>query len=161
MERTRIDQRTWHSAIIAERDKLRLLWDEYGDIHFNRSSHPFEYCIGVVGSRSFKDRELFDSVMARVCLQHLEQRIRIVSGGAKGADTLAREFADDNGFSYTEYPADWAKHGRQAGAIRNVEIIKNSHEVVAFWDGKSKGTAIAAYLCRLNGIPLMVIRTDT
>lgn len=66
----------------------------------------------------------------------------VISGGARGADKLAKEWCKSYtaGKVYIEYPADWNKYGRQAGILRNTEIIRAADEVVAFWDGKSTGT---------------------
>ena len=58
-----------------------------------------------------------------------------------GADGLAERYAAEFGYDFTPYPADWKKHGRSAGPIRNSEMIKSGAEVcIGFWDGKSKGT---------------------
>ena len=67
--------------------------------------------------------------------------IEIVSGGARGADGLAKAFAYDNGLAYKEFTANWEKHGPHAGMLRNSEIVKRADSVLAFWDGKSNGTA--------------------
>ncbi|MBR5772550.1 MAG: DUF2493 domain-containing protein [Clostridia bacterium] len=69
----------------------------------------------------------------------------IVSGGAKGADTLAEKYAADNGIEIKVFPAEWSKYGRSAGPIRNkkmLDFISGSGNplVVAFWNGKSRGT---------------------
>lgn len=58
-----------------------------------------------------------------------------------GADGLAEKYAAEHGHKFTAYPADWNKHGKSAGPIRNSEMIKSGAEVcIGFWDGKSKGT---------------------
>lgn len=64
----------------------------------------------------------------------------IVSGGAKGADSLAERYAQENGLEMVIYYPDWEKHGRAAGPIRNRLIVDEADAVVAFWDGKSRGT---------------------
>lgn len=58
-----------------------------------------------------------------------------------GADGLTERYAAENGLKFTPYPADWNKHGKSAGPIRNAEMVKSGAEVcIGFWDGKSKGT---------------------
>jgi len=66
--------------------------------------------------------------------------VTIVSGGARGADTLAENYAKMIGVNTIIFKADWKKYGRAAGMIRNKDIIAQADVVVAFWDGKSKGT---------------------
>lgn len=64
----------------------------------------------------------------------------IVSGGAKGIDTCAKEYALLNRIKYTEFLPDYRRYGKGAPIIRNIEIINYADEIIAFWDGKSKGT---------------------
>lgn len=67
----------------------------------------------------------------------------------RGADTLGERFAKENGYPIKYFPADWNKYGKAAGVIRNEEMAKYAAEyededdegiLVAFWDGKSRGT---------------------
>lgn len=87
---------------------------------------------------------------------HYPTPVRIISGGAQGADTLAREFAEENCLECKEYLPDWDQYGKSAGMVRNAQIVKNSDEVIAFWDQKSKGTANSIFLCRKFNIPVMI-----
>ena len=64
----------------------------------------------------------------------------IVSGGAKGVDLCAKEYAKKNDIKYTEFLPDYNRYGRAAPIKRNDEIINYADEVIAFWDGVSKGT---------------------
>lgn len=61
----------------------------------------------------------------------------IVQGGAKGADFLARVYANYYGLNYKEYPANWKKYGNRAGPIRNQQMLdeENPDLVVAFPGG--------------------------
>ncbi len=77
---------------------------------------------------------------------------------AKGADELAKKYALDNNISYVEFAANWAKYGPAAGPHRNKEIIDACDVVVAFWDGKSKGTANSIKLAKCKCSPLHIIR---
>jgi hypothetical protein len=86
-------------------------------------------------------KEVLDREIKNLRLYKEDRNIRIVSGGARGADTLARRYAysrDD--VEYTEHRPDWKQYGRKAGFVRNLEIVRNSGKVIAFWNGKSKGT---------------------
>lgn len=65
----------------------------------------------------------------------------ICHGGAKGADTLAGKYAEENSIPCKVYPADWDKHGKKAGPIRNCEmLISFDPDVVLALPG-GKGTA--------------------
>lgn len=64
----------------------------------------------------------------------------LISGGARGVDTWAAEKANEMGMRVVEIRANWNKYGKGAGFKRNKEIVMAAHEVVAFWDGTSRGT---------------------
>lgn len=75
------------------------------------------------------------------CEYYLQNKIKthnviIVSG----ADSLGEQFAKEHGLSCELHPADWNKHGRAAGPIRNAQMAEISDALIAFWDGKSRGT---------------------
>lgn len=78
----------------------------------------------------------------------------IVSGGARGVDTCAREYARRHGLKLTEFLPDYARYGRQAPLRRNLQIIEYADQVLAFWDGRSHGTAYVIRQCRRQGKPL-------
>ena len=64
----------------------------------------------------------------------------IVSGGAKGIDTLAAAYAAEHGIMLREFLPDYKKYGRAAPIVRNREIAAYADEALVFWDGVSKGT---------------------
>lgn len=78
----------------------------------------------------------------------------IVSGGARGVDTCAREYARRHGLKLTEFLPDYARYGRQAPLRRNLQIIDYADQVLAFWDGQSHGTAYVIRHCRRQGKPI-------
>lgn len=98
--------------------------------------------IAIVGSRTFKDPERAKNTLylaiERIAAKHPEAVI--ISGGAKGADLWAKEAATKFGLEYKEFPADWDKHGRVAGFLRNSQIVEDCTHVLAFWNGTSNGT---------------------
>lgn len=94
--------------------------------------------LAIIGSRNFNDYQIFTRILNQ--LRNVEDITSIISGGAKGADTLAEKYALDNNIPITIFPADWNTHGKKAGYIRNVTIWDNSDLGIAFWDGSSKGT---------------------
>jgi len=93
----------------------------------------------VAGGRDFFNYELLESKLNRI-LQNITDEIVIVCGMARGADTLGERYAKANGIRVEYYPADWNKYGKSAGYIRNEQMAKNADALIAFWDGKSKGT---------------------
>ena len=64
----------------------------------------------------------------------------VISGCARGADTLGAEWAAKNGIPLQTFPAYWDTYGKAAGFIRNAEMGDYADSAIIFWDGKSKGT---------------------
>ena len=92
-----------------------------------------------MGGRDFSDYTLLkESLLAYISIYGVPDNI--VSGGAKGADTLAAQFATEMGIPLLVFKPDYQKYGRGATLIRNTQIIENAEVVFAFWDGESKGT---------------------
>lgn len=96
--------------------------------------------IGVIGSRGLKVDNLGKYLPNEVT--------EIVSGGAKGIDTCAREYANANGIKLTEFLPEYDKYGRSAPLKRNLQIIDYADLVVAFWDGQSRGTKYVIDNCK-------------
>jgi hypothetical protein len=96
--------------------------------------------IAVVGSRSFNDYEYLKEKLNDFMFSFMIFYCTIVSGGAKGADSLAAKFAKEEGWGLEEYLPDWDKYGKSAGYKRNIEIVNACNKLIAFWDGESKGT---------------------
>lgn len=108
--------------------------------------------LAVVGSRTFID---YDYMCQTLKWFDIKQ---IISGGAKGADALAKRYAEEHNIDYKEFPANWDKHGKSAGYIRNKQIVDAADEVVAFWDGESKGTQHTITITEEQGKPLHVYK---
>lgn len=66
----------------------------------------------------------------------------IVSGMARGVDNNAYMYAMMNDIDVKQFPADWDKHGKRAGYLRNIEMSKFGDALIAIWDGKSIGTSM-------------------
>lgn len=81
----------------------------------------------------------------------------IVSGGARGIDTCAADYAHDTGIKLTVFRPDYDRYGKGAPLVRNREIVDYSDEVIAFWDGVSRGTYFVIDYCRRTGTPCRVI----
>lgn len=80
----------------------------------------------------------------------------IVSGGARGVDTLAETYAADNGIKFIKITPDYAQYGRAATFIRNRAIIDKADCVVAVWDGQSHGTKYSMDYARKKGKPIKI-----
>jgi hypothetical protein len=94
--------------------------------------------LAIVGSRTFRDYPYFENIVNKFReLNHIDE---IVSGGAIGTDDLAEIYAHENNISLKIFYPEWGKYGKSAGYIRNKLIIEYADEVMAFWDGQSKGT---------------------
>lgn len=121
------------------------------------------FCL-VVGSRTF-DNYTAMAQKLDFLLRNQGKDVVIVSGGAKGADSLAERYAKERGYGLVVFLADWEKYGRAAGYIRNHEMHEyishmEKRGVVAFWDGQSRGTKHNFELSEKYGNPIKVIRFE-
>lgn len=108
--------------------------------------------IAVIGSRSFADWELLQET-----LQEWEIT-EIISGGAIGADSLAEKYAKLHGIPTKIFKPDYQTKGKIAPLERNKTIILACDQVIAFWDGKSRGTAHALAFAEKQNKPIWVVR---
>jgi len=105
----------------------------------------------VAGGRDYTDYEHLSRVLfAMADVEFADKEVSIVSGMARGADTLAARFAKDNYVDLHKFPADWHKYGKVAGFHRNMQMGDFADGLLAFWNG-SKGTLhMINYMKRLN-----------
>jgi len=110
----------------------------------------------IAGSRNFKDFDLLEDK----CDFYIGtgKAVCIVSGTARGADQLGERYADKSGYIIERHPANWSKHGKRAGYIRNEEMAKTADCLIAFWDGKSRGTKHMIDIARREGLRIRVVR---
>ena len=99
--------------------------------------------IAIIGSRNLEITSIGDYLPP--------DTDEIVSGGAKGIDSCAAEYARANGLRLTEFLPEYERYGRGAPIVRNKQIVDYADEVVAFWDGKSKGTLSVIKYCEKTG----------
>jgi len=107
--------------------------------------------IAIVGSRGFPN---LDQVHEYV--RSLPPDTIIISGGARGVDRAAEYEAKRIGLKTQIFLPDWEHFGRSAGFRRNETIVANADELVAFWDGQSRGTLHSIGLARARGIPVRI-----
>ncbi len=112
----------------------------------------------VAGGREFNNYSLLKNKLD-FYLQNTDNKdIEIVSGKARGADSLGERYAKENNIKIVEFPADWDSHGKSAGHIRNTQMREYSTHLVAFWDGKSKGTANMIQIAKKANLVVVVVR---
>jgi len=110
----------------------------------------------IAGGRDFYDY----TKLCEVCDTLFKGRInkiRIVSGTAHGADKLGERYAKEHGYTIARFPADWNTHGNSAGYIRNAAMAEYADALVAFWDGKSKGTKHMIDLAKKATLKIRII----
>lgn len=129
-----------------------------------------ELRIIIAGGRDFKDYNLLSSTI----MQYLEdvddtgivsnpKQVKFISGTARGADSLGEQFAYTWGYDVVRFPADWDTHGKSAGYRRNAEMAiyasenANDGVLIAFWDGRSRGTKHMIDLAKRYGLDMHVV----
>lgn len=100
--------------------------------------------VAIIGSRNLAVKNLNEYIPP--------ETTEIVSGGAKGIDSCAREYARANGIKLTELLPEYDKYGKSAPLKRNIQIIEYADIVLAFWDGKSRGTKYVIDNCKERGV---------
>ena len=106
--------------------------------------------MAVIGSRGLRVENLENYLPKNVT--------EIVSGGARGIDTDAETFAKCNNIKMTVFLPEYDRYGRGAPIVRNKQIVDYADEVIAFWDGKSKGTLSVIKFCEKQNKKITVIK---
>lgn len=97
--------------------------------------------ITIGGCRDFCDYEIFSKFVAEYIENECRgEKIIILSGHCSGTDLMAERYAKEKEYDLEIFPAEWDKYGRGAGPKRNKEMVEKSDRVLAFWNGKSRGT---------------------
>lgn len=129
----------------------------------------------IAGSRSFNNYNLLKLELDKL----FSEPFIVVSGGAKGADTLGEDYAREKGYQIERYLAKWndlsvpncrikynsyGAYNAMAGHNRNQEMLNsilNNNDggcVVAFWDGESKGTENMIRISKKVGVPVYIVK---
>jgi len=109
-------------------------------------------CVAIVGSRSYTNYDVIESIV-----DGLNFSIKcIVSGGARGVDTLAERYAQRKGIPCHVFTPNWDQFGKRAGVMRNTDIVASADVVVAFPTKDSKGTFDTINKARKKGIQVHV-----
>jgi hypothetical protein len=107
----------------------------------------------IIGTRTFENYQQLCQIIGN--LEH--KPTEIISGGASGADARAERYAQENGLLLTIHLPNWKAYGKAAGPMRNNCIIEDCDQLVAFWDGQSKGTSHSIKTARTKGKPTKVV----
>ena len=119
----------------------------------------------ICGSRHFDNKEL----LFERCNFFLQNKsdIQIVSGAQRtylkdqkryiGADYFGEQYAEHKEYSLQRFPANWDRDGRSAGPLRNARMADYADAVLAFWDGKTRGTNNMLALAKMAGLPTKIV----
>ena len=110
----------------------------------------------IAGSRDITDYDILLKAIKECPFQITE----VISGRARGVDTLGEKYAEDYGLKLHLFPADWKRLGNAAGPIRNAQMADFADAVLCVWDGKSPGTKDMMNQARKRGLPLYVFKVD-
>jgi hypothetical protein len=112
----------------------------------------------IAGSRGFSNYKL----LKETCDKYLREKkkthnVIVISGHARGADTLGEKYASDEDLDLEIYPADWKKYGKSAGFMRNEQMADIADAVIAFWNGESHGTKHMIDIAEEKGLNVKVV----
>jgi len=109
----------------------------------------------IAGSRNFTDyqklKETCDTILRD------QTNIEIVSGNCRGADLLGEQYAKERGYKIAQFPADWNKYGKSAGPKRNQQMANYTEALIAFWDGKSRGTKHMIEMAKQSKLRMIIL----
>jgi len=106
----------------------------------------------IAGSRTISDFFVVKTAIEKSGFEITE----VVSGNAAGVDRLGERWAVQNNILITKFPADWNKHGKAAGFIRNREMAEYADALIAVWNGESAGTKDMIDQMKQRGKPIFV-----
>jgi len=121
----------------------------------------------IAGSRNFDNLSKLTTDVADILSKipvDGASKIRIISGTARGADQMGEQYARNAGYEISRFPADWDRLGKRTGYVRNDEMARfavadgNTGVLIAFWDGKSKGTKHMIGLAVKYGLETHIVR---
>jgi hypothetical protein len=120
--------------------------------------------LAIIGNRNFTDEARFEKCVAEaLATWECERPDKIVSGGARGADSLAEQWARRNGFAEEDiivHAANWKRDGKAAGIIRNYDIVRDATHFLAFPSRSGRGTQHTIGVAQGKGKPVIVHYID-
>ena len=115
----------------------------------------------IAGGRDFKDYDRLKDACDKILANKLAEGITVISGTARGADSLGERYAQERGFSLIRMPAEWDRYGKAAGYKRNEAMAQTAGAgggLIAFWDGKSRGTGHMIDLAKQYGLAVRIVQ---
>lgn len=116
--------------------------------------------LAIVGSRDFTDYRIFCRFVQQTLQKWEISPEKVVSGGASGADTLARKWAAERGLPIVEHFPEWSTIGLSAGPVRNRKIVEDATHLIAFPSRSGTGTQHSISLAQKKGIPVEMLFID-
>lgn len=117
----------------------------------------------IAGSRTITDGNLIKKAVESSGFSITE----VISGGATGVDKLGENYAHKAGIDLITIHANWVKHDRAAGPIRNMKMAvyatsdrSKKAGLIAIWDGKSRGTKNIIDTATRLGLKVFIYRVD-
>lgn len=116
--------------------------------------------LAIVGSRDFTDYRIFCKFLQQTLTKWGASPEKVISGGARGADTLAKKWAAERGLPIVEHFPEWDNLGKAAGPIRNRKIVNDATHLIAFPSRTGSGTQNSIELAHKKGIPVEILYVD-
>lgn len=118
----------------------------------------------IAGGRDFNNYELLKNKCNGIIKFLNPDNIEIISGAAKGADSLGAQYAKENNYKLISMPANWNLFGKQAGYLRNIEMAKKAIEndgvLILFWDKISRGSKHMLDVARGYNMKIFIIQYE-
>ena len=111
----------------------------------------------IAGGRDFKNQEVLNHLLDLYINPEVDE---IVSGDARGVDTMAAEWGAAHNAIVKHFPASWNLYGSNAGYIRNAEMGEYADKLIAIWDGKSPGTKHMIQTMKFRKKPCKIFSYD-
>lgn len=115
----------------------------------------------IFGSRGVTDLDLALNIIETVLEETKWAVTEVVSGTARGADTLGEEWAEQMEIPVKRFPADWGRYGKRAGYVRNGEMAEYCDCAIGLWDGESRGTSMMVDCLVAAGKPFAIYNQKT
>jgi len=110
----------------------------------------------IAGYREFHDYPLLRKKVSHLTKGHTIATI--LSGKCRGADTLGERFAKEFGIPVEDHPAEWTKHGKAAGPIRNWEMVENATHAIVFDHPLARGSKDLIKQAKVKRLPLRIVK---
>lgn len=112
----------------------------------------------IAGGRDYTDENTALNLIAELIEKKtLPDEFEVVHGGARGADRIGHIVGLITEQQIHRFLPDWDNLGRSAGYVRNAEMGKFADMLIAFWDGKSRGTAHMIQYMKSAGKPVIIV----